>query len=575
MDYERFIQAHRETDADITVAALPMDEKRATAFGLMKIDEEGRIIEFAEKPKGEQLKAMKVDTTILGLDDERAKEMPYIASMGIYVVSKNVMLDLLRDKFPGANDFGSEVIPGATSIGLRVQAYLYDGYWEDIGTNEAFSFLQRKLGDNKKTSSRFQFYFHFMDSDNHYNSNNNDNNSRNNDSATIKINSHAEMGSTQPKSVFEFKDQSLVGGEKHSLDEAPRRALYSGGLGLSFKLVGNHTFGGAISLYATEQLACYTGPTVGGVLNATFGNATRLIISIYALKRGMIRVVQQSLLGSILSNMLLVLGCAFFAGGLVHSQREQVFNKVTIIWCKNLMNHSLSIRIDSLDGGFHYTCKIDLKPWNFWSKKGYKSFEVEGNQGEVCWDLRSAKFGGGPEPCSDFYVALVCDEEIVLLLGDMKKKAYKRTKSRPALVEALLYHKKRKLKFDENIKEHDIVVASSTSGSIDPEMWISMDGFVLIHVKNLQWKFRGNQTVMVNMQPVQVFWDVHDWLFSSPGTGHGLFIFKPGPPESESDHDRDGNGGIDSDHSSPYYSTQTSNSTSSDFCLFLHAYKIE
>lgn len=63
---------------------------------------------------------LQVDTTILGLDDERAKEMPYIASMGIYVVSKDVMLNLLRDKFPGANDFGSEVIPGATSIGLRV-----------------------------------------------------------------------------------------------------------------------------------------------------------------------------------------------------------------------------------------------------------------------------------------------------------------------------------------------------------------------------------------------------------------------------------------------------------------------
>lgn len=129
MDYERFIQAHRETDADITVAALPMDEKRATAFGLMKIDEEGRIVEFAEKPKGDQLKAMRVDTTILGLDDERAKEMPYIASMGIYVVSKNVMLDLLRDKFPGANDFGSEVIPGATSIGMRVCIiYLTHGF---------------------------------------------------------------------------------------------------------------------------------------------------------------------------------------------------------------------------------------------------------------------------------------------------------------------------------------------------------------------------------------------------------------------------------------------------------------
>ncbi|XP_042021386.1 vacuolar cation/proton exchanger 3-like [Salvia splendens] len=83
--------------------------------------------------------------------------------------------------------------------------------------------------------------------------------------------------------------------------------------------------------YVTEQLACYTGPTVGGLLNATFGNATEMIISIYALKNGMIRVVQQSLLGSILSNMLLVLGCAFFCGGLVHHQRVQVFNKATAL----------------------------------------------------------------------------------------------------------------------------------------------------------------------------------------------------------------------------------------------------
>ncbi len=151
MDYQKFIQAHRETDADITVAALPMDEERATAFGLMKIDDEGRIIEFAEKPKGEKLKSMmvidessveticnlicwsihfsdclhvlilQVDTTILGLDTERAKELPYIASMGIYVFSKDVMLKLLRQNFPAANDFGSEVIPGATEIGMRVR----------------------------------------------------------------------------------------------------------------------------------------------------------------------------------------------------------------------------------------------------------------------------------------------------------------------------------------------------------------------------------------------------------------------------------------------------------------------
>ncbi|MBA0605602.1 hypothetical protein Godav_018158, partial [Gossypium davidsonii] len=82
--------------------------------------------------------------------------MPYIASMGIYVVSKNVMLDLLREKFPGANDFGSEVIPGATSIGMRVQAYLYDGYWEDIGTIEAF--YNANLGITKKPVPDFSFY---------------------------------------------------------------------------------------------------------------------------------------------------------------------------------------------------------------------------------------------------------------------------------------------------------------------------------------------------------------------------------------------------------------------------------
>ncbi|KAL5213768.1 hypothetical protein ABZP36_002920 [Zizania latifolia] len=83
--------------------------------------------------------------------------------------------------------------------------------------------------------------------------------------------------------------------------------------------------------YATEQLTLYTGSTVGGLLNATFGNATEMIIAIYALKNGMIRVVQQSLLGSILSNMLLVMGCAFFVGGIVNRNKDQVFSKATAV----------------------------------------------------------------------------------------------------------------------------------------------------------------------------------------------------------------------------------------------------
>jgi len=77
--------------------------------------------------------------------------------------------------------------------------------------------------------------------------------------------------------------------------------------------------------FVTEQLALYTNETLGGLLNATFGNVTELIVSLFALKAGMLRIVQVSLLGSILSNLLLVLGCAFFFGGLRY--RDQTFNK--------------------------------------------------------------------------------------------------------------------------------------------------------------------------------------------------------------------------------------------------------
>ena len=71
MNYQDFVNKHRTSGADITVAALPAEEKQAQAFGLMKINDTGRILDFAEKPKGDALKAMQVDTTVLGLDPER------------------------------------------------------------------------------------------------------------------------------------------------------------------------------------------------------------------------------------------------------------------------------------------------------------------------------------------------------------------------------------------------------------------------------------------------------------------------------------------------------------------------
>ena len=155
MDYRDFVQRHIDTGADITLSVLPVDEKRASAFGLMKIDEStGRIIDFSEKPKGEALKQMAVDTSSLGLSPEEAAESPYIASMGIYVFKKDVLFKLLKDA-PDQTDFGKEVIPGAAKD-HNVQAYLFNDYWEDIGTIEAF--FEANLALTQQPQPAFSFY---------------------------------------------------------------------------------------------------------------------------------------------------------------------------------------------------------------------------------------------------------------------------------------------------------------------------------------------------------------------------------------------------------------------------------
>ncbi|KAG0561447.1 hypothetical protein M758_9G175200 [Ceratodon purpureus] len=137
MDYLDFVQKHRDSDADITISCVPMDDSRASDYGLMKIDDEGRVLYFNEKPKGAALKSMQVDTTVLGLSPDEAKAKPYIASMGIYVFKKEVLLKLLRWRYPTSNDFGSEIIPAAAKE-FNVQAYLFNDYWEDIGTIKSF-----------------------------------------------------------------------------------------------------------------------------------------------------------------------------------------------------------------------------------------------------------------------------------------------------------------------------------------------------------------------------------------------------------------------------------------------------
>jgi glucose-1-phosphate adenylyltransferase len=136
MDYRDFLQRHYDSDADVTVSVIPCAAQAASEFGLLRTDPNGRIIEFKEKPEGDDLEGMRVDTTAFGLTADDAAVRPFLASMGIYVFKYDRLEKLLAED-PSWLDFGREIIPAAIGTG-NVQAFMFDGYWEDIGTIGAF-----------------------------------------------------------------------------------------------------------------------------------------------------------------------------------------------------------------------------------------------------------------------------------------------------------------------------------------------------------------------------------------------------------------------------------------------------
>ncbi len=136
MDYRKFLQRHFETKADITVSVVPCRPDEATEFGLLKTDDQGRIVEFKEKPKGDALESMRVDTTKFGLTKEESEKRPFLASMGIYIFNYERLIEFLKED-ESRVDFGKEIIPAAIGR-FNVQAHLFKDYWGDIGTIRAF-----------------------------------------------------------------------------------------------------------------------------------------------------------------------------------------------------------------------------------------------------------------------------------------------------------------------------------------------------------------------------------------------------------------------------------------------------
>lgn len=136
MDYRKFLKRHFETKADVTISVIPCDARDAEGFGLLKTDDDGRIVEFKEKPTDDALESMRVDTTRFGLTEEESAKRPFLASMGIYIFKYKYLVELLK-KDKTWVDFGREIIPAAIDE-ANVQAYIFDSYWEDIGTIRSF-----------------------------------------------------------------------------------------------------------------------------------------------------------------------------------------------------------------------------------------------------------------------------------------------------------------------------------------------------------------------------------------------------------------------------------------------------
>lgn len=152
MDYERLVRIHQETKAGVTVCVIPVGIGEASSFGILKMDQSGRINEFFEKPKDPKLlDLLKVDLQTWRKEGVTAKK-PLMASMGIYLFNTEVLTEVLADETK--MDFGRDIIPSALSD-HDVRGYIFGDYWEDIGTIKAF---YRANMDLTLEKPKFSFY---------------------------------------------------------------------------------------------------------------------------------------------------------------------------------------------------------------------------------------------------------------------------------------------------------------------------------------------------------------------------------------------------------------------------------
>jgi glucose-1-phosphate adenylyltransferase len=153
MDFRSLLHQHIRSGAEITLATKPVKREQASEFGIMLSGEDRRITRFVEKPKeAKVLDVLKMDRALLAGIGHGEDEELFQASMGIYVFNRNVLIDCLNNDLV---DFGKHVIPAAIQT-RNVSAYIFDGYWEDIGTIRAFYEANLDLTDLVPAYSFFE-----------------------------------------------------------------------------------------------------------------------------------------------------------------------------------------------------------------------------------------------------------------------------------------------------------------------------------------------------------------------------------------------------------------------------------
>src|SRR5438874_1093577 len=152
MDYSEMIDSHVDRRADVTIAAKPVGLDEATEMGIFRFDREGQIIAFEEKPNEARLAEIGQSIPRGAMFATHTADKPYVASMGVYVFSRDVLLDMLAAG--SAKDFGREIIPAALQK-YRVQSFLFRNYWADVGTIKSFYDANIML---TKAGAPFKFY---------------------------------------------------------------------------------------------------------------------------------------------------------------------------------------------------------------------------------------------------------------------------------------------------------------------------------------------------------------------------------------------------------------------------------